>query len=338
MKMKIEMRHIQSDLLNITQHAALSTYPYIGKGDKNNADKASTDTMRLLLNQMDIDGRIVIGEGEMDEAPMLFIGEKVGTGKGKTLDIAVDPIDGTTNVAAGDGDAVTVIAASDRGALLHAPDMYMKKIAVGPKVGPVIDIDKSLTFNMKAVANKLGKPLSDLHVMVQDRDRHKDLIQEIRSNGAKVTLFSDVDIIGAISPSLYREKVDLFVGIGGAPEGVIAATAIKCLGGDFQAQLILSSTAEYKRCLKMGITEPHRSLRINDIVRDGNCYFAMTGITNGRLLKGVHEEKGKLITHSLLIASRRSSDRPTYQFVESFHLKDEIKKVYFKQFIEEETK
>ncbi|MFL6562354.1 MAG: class II fructose-bisphosphatase, partial [Bacillus sp. (in: firmicutes)] len=254
------------DFLAVSQQAAIASYPWIGKGNKDEADGAGTGAMRDRMNILDMSGIIVIGEGELDEAPMLYINEELGTGKGPLLDIAVDPVEGTTLMAKGQENSFAVIAVAARGSLLHAPDMYMEKIAVGPKAKGIINIELSLTENMKAVAKALEKNVQDLTVMIQERPRHVELINEVIALGARVKLFSDVDITGAIATAFDELEVDLLVGTGGAPEGVIAATALKCLGGDFQARLVPQDEAEYNRCIKMGIANPEKPLTLDDIV------------------------------------------------------------------------
>jgi fructose-1,6-bisphosphatase II len=290
------------DFLKAAQLAAAAAYPWIGRGNKNEADGAGTSSMRIQMNKIDMSGVIVIGEGEMDEAPMLYINEKLGTGNGPEVDIAVDPIEGTTLMAKGQDNSLTVIAIAKKGCLLHAPDMYMQKLAVGPKAKGCIDINLSLTENMKNVAKALEKNVEDLTVMIQDRPRHEDLINEVFAAGARVRLFSDVDITGAIATALDEMEVDILIGTGGAPEGVISAVALNCLGGDFQAKLLPQSDEEYKRCIKMGIPDPEKALTMDDIVQTDDCFFVATGITDGMLLKGVQKnENGKTLTHSLVI-------------------------------------
>ncbi|MFB5193340.1 class II fructose-bisphosphatase [Neobacillus sp. KR4-4] len=289
------------DFLAVSQQAAIAAYPWIGKRNKIIADGAGTTAMRDRMNLIDMQGTIVIGEGEMDEAPMLYIDEKLGTGTGPFVDIAVDPIEGTTFLAKGQENSLAVIAVAKRGSLLHAPDMYMKKIAVGPKAKGCIDIELPLTENIKAVANALGKDVKELTVMIQDRPRHEELMNEVISAGARLKLFSDVDITGAIGTALDEVDVDLLVGTGGAPEGVIAATALKCLGGDFQAKLLPQDEAEWNRCMNMGILHPEKPLTIDDIVKTDDCFFVATGITNGVLLNGVKKkDNGTMLTHSLV--------------------------------------
>ncbi|WHY67657.1 class II fructose-bisphosphatase [Neobacillus sp. SuZ13] len=289
------------DFLAVSQQAAIAAYPWIGKRNKIVADGAGTSAMRDHMNLIDMQGTIVIGEGEMDEAPMLYINEKLGTGMGPLVDIAVDPIEGTTFLSNGQENSLAVIAVAKRGSLLHAPDMYMKKIAVGPQAKGCIDIELPLTENIKAVANALGKDVKDLTVMIQDRPRHEKLMNEIIAAGARLKLFSDVDITGAIGTAIDEVDIDLLVGTGGAPEGVIAATALKCLGGDFQAKLLPQDEAEWNRCMNMGISHPEKPLTIDEIVKTDDCFFVATGITNGVLLNGVkRKDNGTMLTHSLV--------------------------------------
>jgi fructose-1,6-bisphosphatase II len=296
-----DIQGLTEEFLLVTQRAAVASYPWIGKGNKIQSDGAATEAMRDQLNKINMNAQIVIGEGEMDEAPMLYIGEKLGTGMGPQIDIAVDPVEGTTLMATGQDNSLAVIAVSEHGSLLHAPDMYMEKIAVGPRAKGCIDINAPLIENMAAVAKELGKDLSELTVMMQDRPRHDYLKRQVFEAGARVKLFSDVDITGAVSTAIDHQNVDLLVGTGGAPEGVIAAVALKCLGGDFQAKLVPQNQEEFDRCLKMGISNPEKTLKINDIVKTDNCFFVATGITNGQLLRGVEKKAdGKLETHSLI--------------------------------------
>ncbi|MDR4945060.1 class II fructose-bisphosphatase [Neobacillus cucumis] len=308
-------RALVTEFLEASQQAVIASYHWIGRGNKNEADGAGTEAMRNRMNQIDMTGVIVISEGEMDEAPMLFINEQLGTGNGPEVDIAVDPIEGTTLLAKGQDNSLAVIAAAKRGTLLHAPDMYMKKMAVGPKAKGCIDITRSLTENMHSVADALGKKVKDLTVMIQDRPRHEGLINEVFAAGARVRLFSDVDITGAISTALDDYDVDLLVGTGGAPEGVIAAVALKCLGGDFQAILQPQDEEEYNRCVKMGISNPEKVFTIDEIVQTDDCFFVATGITDGMLLKGTQQKQnGQMLTHSLIIIG---GSIQTAQFVDA---------------------
>ncbi len=304
------------DFLAVTQKAALASYPWIGKINKMEADGAGTEAMRNYLNSMNINGTIVIGEGELDEAPMLYIGEKVGTGLGREIDIAVDPVEGTNLMAKGQPNAIAVIAAAPKGSLLHAPDMYMEKIAVGPRAKGSIDIEAPFLENMKAVAKASGKKIKDLTVMIQDRPRHQEIIDMVIDVGASVSLFSDGDVPVAISVGIEGSGADIFVGIGGAPEGVLAAAGIKCLGGDFQARLRPQNKEEFNRCKKMGIIDPNQVLRLEDLVKSDDCLFAASGITDGVLLKGIKENNsGITISHSFVA----SSHSKTCQFIETYH-------------------
>lgn len=305
------------DFLTVAQLAAIASHQWIGKGNKNAADGAGTEAMRNQMKLTNMSGRIVIGEGEMDEAPMLYIGEELGTGTGPEVDIAVDPVEGTSLMAKGQDNSITVIAVSTRGSLLHAPDMYMKKIAVGPKAKGCINIEASLTENMKAVAKALGKDVADLTVMIQDRPRHEDLIQQVFAAGARVKLFSDGDVTGAIATAIDEMDVDILVGTGGAPEGVIAATALQCLGGDFQAQLVPQNQEEFDRCIQMGLSNPEKVFTIDELVKSDDCFFVATGITDGTLLRGVQKkEDGVMLTHSFVAIGGSIKN---FQFIEARH-------------------
>jgi fructose-1,6-bisphosphatase II len=295
------MNQLIYDFLNVTESAALASLPWVGTGNKMEADRAATDSMRRLLNKVQMDGVVVIGEGEIDEAPMLYIGERVGTGTGLEVDLAVDPIDGTNSTSKGQNDAIAVIAAAPKGTLLHAPDMYMEKIATGPRAAGVIDINASIEENLYAVAKANNKQPNELTVIVQDRERHQKWIEMIRSLGAKTYLFEDGDVIPAISTCIDSLNIDLFVGIGGAPEGVLAAVGVKSLGGEMQARLLPSSLEEYERCKSMGIEDPDRPLMMEQLVSTDNCAFIATGITSNMLLKGIQYDSKKTITQSLVI-------------------------------------
>ncbi|RBW68197.1 class II fructose-bisphosphatase [Bacillus taeanensis] len=315
------MDHLLFDFLSVTEYAAVASMPWVGRGQKNEADAAATTAMRSRLNALDINAVVVIGEGELDEAPMLYIGEEVGTKNGPKLDIAVDPLDGTNLIASGQGNSISVIAAASRGSLLHAPDMYMKKIAVGRNAAGKINIDAPLLENMKIVAEANGKKVSDLTVMVQDRERHKKIIKEVQEAGARICLFSDVDVTCAIATAIEGTGIDMFVGIGGAPEGVVSAVALKCLGGELQGQLLPNNDDEYNRCLKMGISNPEVSLKMDDLVKSNQCFFSATGITEGALLRGVrNKNKDKVSTHSLFTYGNAGRA----YFIESTHDKVEL--------------
>lgn len=305
------------NFLAVTQQAAIASYPWIGKINKIEADNAGTEAMRTQLNSMDMRSTIVIGEGELDEAPMLYIGEELGTGEGPEIDIAVDPVEGTTLMSKGQDNSIAVIAAAPKGSFLHAPDMYMQKIAVGPKAKGSIDIEAPFTENMVSVAMAMGKNVENLTVMVQDRPRHQEIIQQVIGLGARVILFSDGDVTAAIATAIETQAVDLFVGTGGAPEGVIAAAGLKCLGGDFQAKLLPQNDEEHARCITMGIENPNKIWTIDDLVKSDDCLFAASGITDGYFLKGVKESSSGLFTSHSFVTSAKSK---SYQFIEAYHL------------------
>ena len=311
-----ELSLLIPNFLAVAQKAAVASYPWIGKMNKIEADNAGTEAMRTQLNSMSIRGTIVIGEGEMDEAPMLYIGEKLGKGVGPEVDIAVDPVEGTTLMSTGQDNSIAVIAVAPKGSLLHAPDMYMHKMAVGPKAKGSINIEAPFTENMKSVAKAMGKDVKDLNVMIQDRPRHEEIIQQVIAMGARVKFFSDGDVIGAVATAIDGMGIDILVGTGGAPEGVIAAAGIKSLGGDFQAKLAPRNNEEVTRCKMMGIENLDKVLTMDDLVKSDDCLFVATGITNGMLLKGVKEHNnGLLSSHSFVTSSSSKS----FQFIEAYH-------------------
>ena len=287
----------------VAARAAYSSSLLKGKNDKIAADQAAVDSMRNYLNKIDMNGKIVIGEGEMDEAPMLYIGEILGTGKGEPLDIAVDPLDGTTLTAKNLPDAISVIAVSEKGNLLQAPDTYMEKIAIGPGYPEnIIDLDSSIEDNLKNIAEFKSVKVSDLTVCLLERDRHKKIIQSLKKLSAKIKFISDGDVLGAIYTCMDNFKVDMYVGIGGAPEGVLAAAAIKCFGGQFQGRLVISDNDEKLRATKLGITDMKKKYYINDIIK-GDVIFCAAGVTDGEMLKGIRVDglnflSDLLISHS----------------------------------------
>lgn len=309
------MQNLLLDFLNVTESAAIAALPWIGSGDEVSADDAATTAMRDMLSQISMNGTIVIGEGEIDEAPMLFIGENLGISNGPDVDIAVDPIEGTTPTVKGQPNAITVIAAAPKGALLHAPDMYMEKITVGPKARGKINIDFSLYDNMKAVAKASGKKINELNIFVQDRPRHKSYIDTIRKAGAKVSLFNDGDVIYATATCMETMDADMFIGIGGAPEGVLAAVAVKCLGGEMQAKLIPRNDEEVKRCMEMGVLNPTRALKHDELINADECIFAATGITDNPFLNGIRTNQESLTTQSILV----SGGEQKLRYIESKH-------------------
>lgn len=288
--------------LHVTESTAKSVEPFIGSGDKIAADQAAVKTLRTLLNDIDMDGTIKIGEGEIDEAPMLYIGEKVGTGKGPALDIAVDPIEGTTPAANAQDNSMAVLAVTPKDTMLHAPDMYMKKMIVGAEAKGKIDMNAPIEENLEALAKAKNKKIEDLRIIVQDRSRHRDLIKRIRATGAKVELFMDGDVIYSLATCIDALDADMLYGIGGAPEGVITAVAVKILGGDMQAQLQVQNEEQFTRCQMMGLKDPSRILKIDDMIQTDDCMFIATGITNSPILRKVDTYTRKHTeTESLLI-------------------------------------
>lgn len=301
-------RNLALEFVRVTEAAALSVGRWIGRGNEMAADDAAVQSMRLAFDSIRFDGTIVIGEGERDEAPMLYIGEKVGAGNGPKIDIACDPLEGTTITAMGRSEALSVIAASEEGGLLNAPDTYMKKIAVGPRAKGCIDITQPALWNLKQVAKALGKQMEDLMVIVLDRPRHQELIQEIREGGARIRLIGDGDVSAAIGTAQPESGVDILLGTGGAPEGVIAAAALKCLGGDFQGQLKFRNEQEKKRALEMGITDTDRVYQMGELAK-GSVMFIATGVTNGSYLNGVRYFGGGAHTHSVVMRSETRTIR-----------------------------
>jgi fructose-1,6-bisphosphatase class II len=301
-------RNLALELVRATEAAALACAHLMGRGDETAADQAAVDAMRTALNKIEMDGTIVIGEGERDEAPMLYIGEKVGSGSGPKIEIALDPLEGTTLCATGGPNALSVIAAAEEGGFLHAPDTYMEKIAVGPAGRGAIDIDKSPTQNLKSVSKAKGVPVQDLTVVILDRPRHEKLIEEVRKSGARIRLIKDGDVSAAIATCSREHQVDLLMGIGGAPEGVIAAAALRCQGGDFQGRLVPRNQGEVDRARAMGIKDVNAKLLMDDLAR-GDVLFAGTGVTGGDFLKGVRFRAEGALTHSVVMRSHSMTTR-----------------------------
>lgn len=297
-------RDLCFELARVTEAAALASAPWIGKGNNNAVDRAAVDIMRAVFDTVKIKGEVVIGEGEKDKAPMFFIGEKIGCSTSPEMDIAVDPVEGTRLVAKGLPNALSIIAAAKKGNLLKAPDMYMKKIAVGAEARGVIDIQASPADNIRAVARARGKRITDMIIIVLDRPRHKDLIKEIRQTGARIKLISDGDVAGGIATALPGTDIDLLMGIGGAPEGVLTAAALKCLGGEMQAQLYPVNEEDIKKAQQMGIDDVYRVFSIDDLVRGDDIVFSATGITGGDLLNEVIYKGNRASTHSLILDSK----------------------------------
>ncbi|WP_026700575.1 class II fructose-bisphosphatase [Salibacterium aidingense] len=280
-------RELALEIVRVTEAAAIASAQWLGRGEKIEADDAATTAMRTMFDSVSCRGTVVIGEGEKDEAPMLYIGEEVGSGNGPEVDIAVDPLEGTNIVASGRANAMAVIAAADRGTLLHAPDMYMEKIVVGPKAAGLIRIDDPIEKTIDIVAKMTNKRVRDVTVIIQDRERHQHLVDRIRSKGARVKLFGDGDVGASIATALPQTGIDLFVGTGGAPEGVLSAAAIKALGGDMQARLAPRREDELQRCRDMGIQNTDTPLTLGDLVKGDDAIFAATGVSSGEMLEGV---------------------------------------------------
>ncbi|WP_203635440.1 class II fructose-bisphosphatase [Thermobrachium celere] len=302
-------------LVRVTETAAINASKYMGRGDKNAADEAAVEGMRRMFDALPIRGTVVIGEGEMDEAPMLYIGEVLGSGDYE-VDIAVDPLDGTSFVAKGMPNALAVVAIAEKGSLLHAPDMYMEKLVVGPKAKGVVSLDVPLSENIKNVAKALKKDVSNVTVVIQDRPRHQHLMEEVRRVNARLKLFSDGDIQEALATCFEESGVDIMIGIGGAPEGVITAAAVKCVGGDFQGRLCPMNDEEKQRCFNMGIKDLSRVMQLDDIVKSDEVYFAATGVSDGNLLKGVvFLGKDRAKTSSIVMRAKTG----TIRYINAIH-------------------
>ncbi len=302
-------RNLALELVRVTEAAALAASRWMGRGDKIGADGAAVDAMRTILETVPMDGIVVIGEGEKDEAPMLYNGETVGDGSEPQVDIAVDPIDGTTLTSLGRGNALAVIAVSERGTMFDpGPCVYMEKIAVGPDAAGSIDLARSATENIEAVAKALGKPVRDVTAVILDRDRHTDLIAEVRAAGARIRLIPDGDVAGAISTAWADSGADILLGIGGTPEGVISAAALKCMGGELQGRLWPRNDEERQAAVDAGY-DLDAILSTDDLVRSDNCFFAATGITDGELMRGVHYDSRGATTQSLVMRSKSGTVR-----------------------------
>jgi len=297
-------RSLTLELVRVTERAAIASAFWRGKGDEKAADAAAVEAMRAELQRVNIAGRIVIGEGERDEAPMLFIGEDVGGGEGPAVDIAVDPLEGTTLCAKNQPDSICVLAMAERGGLLNAPDVYMHKIAIGAGYPPgTVDLDRSATENVQALAAAKGVPVSEITAIVLDRPRHAALIEELRQAGVAVKLISDGDIAGVIHATNSEETgIDIYIGSGGAPEGVLAAAALRCIGGQMQGRLILDTPEKRERARRMGVTDPDRKYGVNDLA-SGDVLFAATGVTDGSLLSGVKLKRNTIETSTIVMRS-----------------------------------
>jgi fructose-1,6-bisphosphatase II len=308
-------RNLAMELVRVTEAAALAASRWVGRGDKEGADGAAVDAMRVVLESVPMDGIVVIGEGEKDEAPMLYNGERIGDGTPPETDIAVDPVEGTSLTASGLGNAISVIAVSERGSMFDpGPCFYMEKIAVGPEAAGAIDITASPTDNLVAVAKAKGESVRDLTAVILDRPRHAELIREVREAGARIRLISAGDVIGAVSTAWPDSGADILFGIGGTPEGVIAAAALKCMGGEIQGRLWPQTDDERATAVAAGY-DLDRVLTTNDLVRGDNAFFALTGITDGEVVKGVHYDAHGATTQSLVMRSKSG----TVRFIEAHH-------------------
>ncbi|WP_028966834.1 class II fructose-bisphosphatase [Sphingomonas phyllosphaerae] len=316
---KVLDRVLVLEMVRVTEAAAIAASTLTGRGDEKAADAAAVEAMRAALNELDIDGTVVIGEGERDEAPMLFIGEKVGSGQGPAIDIALDPLEGTTICAKSGPNSLAVLAIAEKGGLLNAPDVYMDKLAVGPGLpAGVIDLDRTPTENIEAIAAAKGVAPKDIIACVLDRPRHEALIAELRGIGCGVVLIGDGDVAGVIATSDPDTTIDVYMGSGGAPEGVLACAALRCVGGQFKGRLLFRNDDERGRARKWGIEDLDRQYDLKDLAK-GDCIFAATGVTDGSLLEGVRRLGGKMTTESVVM--RASSG--TVRWVKGEHRLDQ---------------
>ena len=313
-------RTLSLEFARVVEAAALRSGRLLGRGQKDAADGLAVDAMRQAFDSVRISGTVVIGEGEIDEAPMLYIGEHVGAG-GPEVDIAVDPIEGTNLIAKGQNGAIAVMAIAEKGGLLHAPDMYMEKLCVGPRGAGAIDITKSLTENIKNVAAKMERTVEEITLVMLDRERHQGLMKEAREIGARIMLISDGDVNPAMECCIEGSGVHMVVGTGGAPEGVLAAAALKCVGGDMQARLKPETDEEIRRCHEMGITDVNQVLTLDDLVRTDDVIFAATAITRGNLLNPIQYFPGGARTHTIVMRSKTG----TVRFLDTVHMDDKLK-------------
>ena len=307
-------RNLALDLVRVTEAAALAASRWMGLGKKNEADGAAVEAMRKAFDTVQISGTVVIGEGEMDEAPMLYIGERVGAG-GPAMDIAVDPLEGTTLTAKGGPNALAVVALAERGNFLHAPDIYMDKIAVGGGLPDgVVDLDAPVAENLRNLARAKQREINDLVVCTLDRDRHKELIAKCREAGARIMLLPDGDVAGVIATAQAESGVDIYMGSGGAPEGVLAAAALRCIGGQMQGRLLYENDQQRERTRQMGVSDPGKVFSISEMAK-GDVMFAATGVTSGAMLRGVRRFGRGAVTHSMVMRSKSG----TVRYVEAHH-------------------
>ncbi len=308
-------RNLALEAVRITEAAALAASRLMGRGDEKAADQAAVDAMRQALNSLHIRGTVRIGEGERDEAPMLYIGEEVGTGDGPLIDIALDPLEGTTITAKGGGNALAVIAMAEQGGFLNAPDTYMEKIAVGGGLpANLVDLDETPANNLKALAKAKGVEIGDLVACILDRPRHEELIAKTREAGARIMLIGDGDVSGVIATSTPEAGVDIYMGVGGAPEGVLAAAALRCIGGQMQGRLVFRNADERARATRLGVKDFDRKYGLTELA-NGEVMFAATGVTNGTMLRGVRRFRHGATTHSLVMRSKSG----TVRYVEATH-------------------
>ena len=304
-----------SGIVAATEKAAIASSMLIGLGDEKAADQKAVDAMRTALNQIDFKGRIVIGEGERDEAPMLYIGEEVGTGRNHEVDIALDPLEGTTITAKGMPNSLSVIAAAQRGGLLYAPDTYMNKIAVGGNLpDDIIDLDATTKENIQSIADAKKVPINEVTACVLERSRHDSIIEDLRSIGAKIVLIPDGDVAGIIMTTQEHSSVDIYMGVGGAPEGVLAAAALQCIGGQMQTRLVINNEDEKIRAEKIGIKDLSKKYSLDELAH-GDIIFSATGVTEGTMVRGVRTNQNKYVTHSLVLRTGESSS----QYIETYH-------------------
>ncbi len=307
-------RNLALDLVRVTEAAALAASRWMGRGKKNEADGAAVEGMRRAFDNVPISGTVVIGEGEMDEAPMLYIGERVGAG-GPQMDIAVDPLEGTTITAKGGPNALAVVALAEKGNFLHAPDIYMQKIAVGGGLPPgVVHLDAPMQENLANLARAKGCAISDLVVCMLERDRHAELLARTREAGARCVLLGDGDVAGVIATAMPDAGIDIYVGAGGAPEGVLAAAALRCIGGQMQGRLLYEDEGQIARARGMGVTDPNHVYTVEEMAK-GDVMFAATGVTSGAMLRGVRRSAGSAVTHSMVMRSKSG----TVRYIDAHH-------------------
>ncbi|MCC6962272.1 MAG: class II fructose-bisphosphatase [candidate division Zixibacteria bacterium] len=308
-------RNMALEMVRVTEAAALSCAHWMGRGDTDAADHAAVESMRERFNELDFAGRVVIGEGERDEAPMLFIGEQVGRGTGPAVDLALDPLECTNSVAFGRPNAMSVVALGPKGSFLHAPDTYMEKLAVGHQAREAIDLSKSIETNLGQIHEALQLKLEELTVAILERPRHDDLVRRIRKLGARIRLIPDGDVSAAIATSMPDTGVDVLVGIGGAPEGVLAAAALRCLGGAIQGRLKFRNPEERQRAVRMGVQDPDRIYRAEELATGEELMFSATGVTDGELLDGVRFSRNGASTHSVVMRLKTR----TVRFIKTHH-------------------